>query len=238
MLTSLAKLLLFYLAATHQTVKVLTLSMKMSSSTTSSTSSTARFITNKMCPFAQKAWIALETSGASYKLEQVSLYGPGGKPDWFWSLNPKGEVPILVVDEKVFPDSDLILDEIQCVADSTGILYVPSIDDQETIKKIKKFRTCLGEFLPIGKSAVLGGSKEKMWSKLQQLDSLIEGPYIAGKQITIADCAGFPFLWRIDNEYGTQWEKHGCPNIPKWLEECSEQPSFSTTIQRSWWWWW
>ena len=208
-----------------------------------------------MCPFAQKAWIALETSGAAYKLEQVSLYGPGGKPDWFWKLNPKGEVPIVVVFSKkdnqqlVLADSDLILDEIQqCIAAGGGggesdggdsLLYLPSsTGDTETQNKINTFRACLKEFLPIGKKAVLGGSKEKMWSKLQELDSLIVGPFVTGDKITVADCAGFPFLWRIDNEYGTQWEKYGCTNIPNWLEQCSQQPSFSRTVQGSWWWWW
>ena len=29
-------------------------------------------------------------------MEEVSLYGAGGKPDWFMKLNPKGEVPVLV----------------------------------------------------------------------------------------------------------------------------------------------
>jgi glutathione S-transferase len=43
--------------------------------------------TNKMCPFAQKAWIALEEKkaahGVPFKAEEISLYGAGGKPGWF-----------------------------------------------------------------------------------------------------------------------------------------------------------
>ena len=40
---------------------------------------TTRFITNKMCPFAQKAYIALEVANAPYEMEEISLYGPNGK---------------------------------------------------------------------------------------------------------------------------------------------------------------
>mmetsp|Transcript_18838 Transcript_18838/g.33204 ORF Transcript_18838/g.33204 Transcript_18838/m.33204 type:complete len:242 (+) Transcript_18838:44-769(+) len=213
--------------------------------TMATTSPSCRFVTNKMCPFAQKAWIALEAANANYKLEQVSLYGPGGKPDWFWKLNPKGEVPILVIDDSVvLADSDLILDEIGRVLDSStsspspSNLVAPNSDDpKELHNTVQAFRECLREFLPIGKQAVLGGDKKKMWTKLQELDSLIKGPFVAGDQLTVADCAGFPFLWRIDNEFG-DWEDHGCNNIPVWLKHCSQQPAFAKSIQRSWWWWW
>lgn len=191
----------------------------------------------------------------------MSLYGPGGKPDWFWDLNPKGEVPILVVgdsssskndnDDKntILADSDLILDEMSVVvstttnaeqqAQSSSVLVLPGPDDVVTTGKIVAFRKTLREFLPVGKSAVLGGSTTKMWNKLQELDALIDGPFVSGSDVTVADCAGFPFLWRIQQEYGTDsFQKNGCDNISVWLENCSNQDSFSKTIQSSWWWWW
>jgi len=78
-----------------------------------------QFVTNKQCPFAQKAWIALEASGCPYEMREVSLYGSGGKPDWFWKLNPQGTVPIVAVkggtgggEDAVFADSELILDVV------------------------------------------------------------------------------------------------------------------------------
>lgn len=178
----------------------------------------------------------MEAANANYQLEQVSLYGPGGKPDWFWKLNPKGQVPILVVhDGEVLADSDLILDEISRVMDDeSSRLVTPNGNVEE---KVQAFRSCLREFLPIGKQAILGGDEEAMWSKLQEIDALIEGPFVTGEDLTIADCAGFPFLWRLDQELGT-WEEHGCHKIPQWLNHCSQQPAFANSVQRSWWWWW
>ncbi|KAL3942282.1 MAG: hypothetical protein SGBAC_003491 [Bacillariaceae sp.] len=208
------------------------------------TNKPARFITNKMCPFAQKAWIALEASNADFTLEQVSLYGAGGKPDWFWELNPQGTVPILVVavaegeggasSESVLPDSDLILNEIAQVPG--GERLIPTADPEAT-ESMNKFRKCLTEFLPIGKKAVLGGSKGPMWKKLKELDALVVGPYVCGDDVTVADCAGFPFLWRIENEYGNL-DAQDCPKLAKWLQTCKKTPAFSKTVQPSWWWWW
>ena len=201
----------------------------------------------------------MEAAGVSYKFEQVSLYGSGGKPSWFMKLNPKGQVPVLVVnddndaDKVVLADSDLILDEMGMVMESVSsetqsnpsrqsLVTKPSDGEND---KIDAFRTCLREFLPIGKSAVLGGDKKRMWSKLRELDALMDTNgqqtyIIAGtNNPTIADCAGFPFLWRIDQEFGSSsWKDNGCQNIPAWLDFCKSQPPFETSIQRSWWWWW
>ena len=53
-----------------------------------------RFITNRMCPFAQRAHIALEESGIAFELEEIELYP---KPSWFTRLSPKGKIPVLVL---------------------------------------------------------------------------------------------------------------------------------------------
>lgn len=132
-------------------------------------------------------------------------------------------------------DSDDILDQIGTAVEN-GSSVVPK--DESSIEKSKQFRAKLNEFLPIGKKAVLGGgSKEKMWTKLVELDAMIAGPYVCGDTVTVADCAAFPFLWRIDTEYGPVGD-HGCDNLQAWLDHCKSNKAFSKTIQQSWWWWW
>ena len=201
-----------------------------------------------------KAWIALEAADVPYKFEQISLYGSGGKPSWFMKLNPKGTVPVVVVnddndaDKVVLADSDLILDEMEMLMDSVFSDTQPTSSSQLSVEndaKIDAFRSCLREFLPIGKSAVLGGDKKRMWSKLRELDAVMDTKgqqsYVVSgtNKPTIADCAGFPFLWRIDQEFGSSsWKDNGCQNIPAWLDFCKSQPPFEKSIQRSWWWWW
>ena len=56
-----------------------------------------KFITNRMCPYAQKVWMALEVLEIPYTMVEIPLYGPNGKPDWFLQYNPKGTVPVLVI---------------------------------------------------------------------------------------------------------------------------------------------
>ena len=72
------RLVAFLLALYSTTVSAMSLIDAANFAVRQSPAST-RFITNKMCPFAQKAYIALEVSNAPYEMEEISLYGAGGK---------------------------------------------------------------------------------------------------------------------------------------------------------------
>ena len=201
-----------------------------------------QFVTNKRCPFAQKAWIALEASETPYNMREVSLYGTGGKPDWFWKLNPQGTVPVIAVgDDAVFADSELILNAVsdgRISGSMDGLLQVNSRLIDEEIAIANQWRSMISKQLaPVGKSAVLGGSLPKLRSLLQELNTMVAGVYLVGDKMTVADCAAFPFFWRIDNEFGIGGD--GEENLRKWLDTCMETPEIKRTIPSSgWWWWW
>ena len=218
----------------------------LSNMSESSSSPPVRLVTNKMCPFAQKAWLALECSQIPYQMEELSLYGAGGKPDWFWRLNPAGTVPVLVQElgsnTQVWPDSDLILQAIaggEVIHDkSNNKLQVTERDRQA----MDEWRKAINDMLPIGKKAVLGRGDSSPLAKLLQekLESkLLKGctDYLVGNSVSIADCHAFPFLWRLDQEFGLA-EGLNCPKLGDWVDRRSQQAEFRKTIQTAWWWWW
>jgi glutathione S-transferase len=195
-----------------------------------------------MCPFAQKAWLALECSGCQYQLEEISLYGSGGKPSWFWELNPQGTVPVLVAGREgreeptILPDSDLILDEFE-KENGSDLNWKVSLlpDDSSVRRRVCEWRKLVNtKLIPAGKKAVLGGSKDGMRRVLQQMDGMLTTTYLAGDSVTTADCHVFPFLWRLHQEFGLS----DYPNLQRWVEQCQQQSAFRRTIQKAWWWWW
>lgn len=195
-----------------------------------------RFITNKMCPFAQKVWIALEASGVKYELREISLYGPNGKPDWFWELNPKGTVPVLDCRDRtnIWTDSDVILDQIPHMIPGGEVLQPPT---PEIELQVKEWRREINHMLPLGKRAIQqpsGSSRKLLGETLRRLDGMVVGPYLCGDQLTIADCAVFPFLWRLE----TEDHLSQCPNLKTWLGHCQINPAIRKTIESAWWWWW
>lgn len=192
---------------------------------------------------AQKVWIALEVIKAPYEMEEVALYGANGKPDWFWDLNPDGTVPVLVCHggAVVYPDSDMALDSIEngsaiaIAGNSDKLLLLTTSQQTKQIQKlVQEWRTSINNMLPIGKKAVLGGNKQKLFDMLKEMDSKVVGPYLCGEQITSADCAAFPFLWRLNDEFGLD----DYSNLQAWLDTCNQNEAFSKTVQSSWWWWW
>lgn len=177
-----------------------------------------QFITNKKCPFAQKAWVALETSGCEYEMKEISLYGSGGKPQWFWQLNPRGTVPVLSINDgaEVYADSEDILDVVQSgMLESEGLL---STGDEVRESVVEWRRQITERLIPVGRSAVLGGSVPKLRSLLREFDAKIKGPYLTGGEFTSADAAMFPFIWRIDKEFTVGQD--GEEKIKSWLNQC------------------
>jgi glutathione S-transferase len=200
-----------------------------------SSSSRVVFVNHPMCPFAQRTHICLLESGLAFEEKKIGLYGPGGKPKWFMELNPKGEVPVLATPDGPVVDSELTLDWIaaNCESDS---LYPKGKE-----AKIDRVRHVVnGKIKVKGKEAVLcGGVKEKreLGEALEELEAEISGPgpYFGGENFCLADVSAFPFLWRINDEFGIP---NDCHKLKSWLSICRSLPSVSATIQASWWWWW
>jgi hypothetical protein len=55
-----------------------------------------------LCPFVQRAVIALKEKGAAFDVVYVDL---SNKPDWFLALSPLGKVPVLKVERSGRPDA-------------------------------------------------------------------------------------------------------------------------------------
>jgi len=205
-----------------------------------SPSSSIRLVTHKMCPFAQKAWIALECSQTPYELQEISLYGSGGKPSWFLKLNPQGTVPVLVCQggAVVLPDSDLILDALEQGNSAIPCRRALASSDTERQQAVRAWRKWVNDMLPIGKKAVLSGNTDALEQVLQSMDDCVQGPYLTGEEFTTADCQAFPFLWRLEQEFGLT--SLSAPALSRWVQHCSQNvPGVRKTLQSSsWWWWW
>jgi len=191
-------------------------------------------VTNAMCPFAQKAWVALEESKLPYTSREISLYGPNGKPPWFLRLNPRGQVPVLVVDGNAVVDSESILDwiatEAQHMAPPDACLG-------------EKWRRCIGQRVAAGGKALVlgGGSQEKaiLQAALRELEEILQegrGAYAAGGSFSVADAAAVPFMQRLCEEFDLPGDD--TPLLRAWWERVKRRDGVAKTLQQSWWWWW
>ena len=78
-----------------------------------------------LCPFVQRAVIALEEKRVKYELEYIDLADP---PTWFTEISPFGKVPLLMVGEDVLFESAVILDYLDDV-------YAPRLHPVDPLRR-------------------------------------------------------------------------------------------------------
>src|SRR5262249_49317712 len=73
-----------------------------------------KLISHKLCPYVQRAVIALSEKGVPFERIDVDL---ANKPDWFLKISPLGKVPALVVasvdEETALFESNVICEFIE-----------------------------------------------------------------------------------------------------------------------------
>src|SRR2546430_1069472 len=71
---------------------------------------TLKLISHKLCPYVQRAVIALTEKGVPFERIDIDL---ANKPDWFLKLSPLGKTPVLVVGDKAIFESAVILEYLE-----------------------------------------------------------------------------------------------------------------------------
>lgn len=71
---------------------------------------TLTLVSHHLCPYVQRAAIALIEKSVAFERVQVDL---GDKPDWFRALSPLGKTPVLKVGETAIFESAVILEYLE-----------------------------------------------------------------------------------------------------------------------------
>src|ERR1700731_649225 len=69
-----------------------------------------RLISHKLCPYVQRAVIALTEKGVPFERVDIDL---ANKPDWFLKLSPLAKTPVLVVGDTAIFESAVILEYLE-----------------------------------------------------------------------------------------------------------------------------
>ena len=156
-------------------------------------------ISHKLCPYVQRAVIALEEQGIAYKRIDIDLNNP---PDWFLQLSPLGKVPILVVDdEKVLFESAVIAEYINEIGNGELLSSTP-IEKARERAWIEFASATLDN---IGSLYIVAGEKnfaraetqlEAKWRQLEK--NLTQSTYFSGDNFSLVDAAFAPVFRYLD----------------------------------------
>src|SRR6202022_4417848 len=69
-----------------------------------------KLISHKLCPYVQRAVIALTEKGVAFERIDIDL---ANKPDWFLAISPLGKTPVLQVGDHAIFESAVILEYLE-----------------------------------------------------------------------------------------------------------------------------
>jgi glutathione S-transferase len=149
-------------------------------------------ISHKLCPYVQRAVIALTEKGVEFERIDIDL---ANKPDWFVALSPLGKTPLLQVEGQVIFESAVICEYLE---DTIG----PALHPLDPLRRAQhrawtEFASATLNTIGSLYNAIGGASLRGSWNTLAQrfaqLEKVLgEGRYFAGAQFSLVDAAFAP----------------------------------------------
>ncbi|HPE61882.1 MAG TPA: glutathione S-transferase family protein [Thiolinea sp.] len=152
----------------------------------------------KICPFVQRAVIALNEKGVDYTLTHLV---PGEEPDWFKQISPMGKVPVLLVDGTPVFESAVIMEYVDEV-------YGPQLHPVNALQKalhrawVEYCSNLLGAQYRMVTSRDREGfetARIELEQGLQRVSDALpkETPYFSGEHFALVDTAFAPLFMRL-----------------------------------------
>lgn len=190
-------------------------------------------ISHHLCPYVQRAAIALLEKGVAFERIYVDL---SNKPAWFLELSPLGKVPVLRVsgaegrDTALF-ESAVICEYIEETEAGPPLHPADPLDRARHRAWIEFGSAILGDIWHLetaSEPARYDAARERLTAKFERLEAeLGEAPYFAGKVFGLVDAAFAPVFRYFD--VFDRLARHGifdmAPKVRAWREALFERPS-------------
>lgn len=192
-------------------------------------------ISHALCPYVQRAVIALKEKEVPYERVDIDLKA---KPDWFLAVSPLGKTPVLLVDGTPVFESAVICEFLEDTLEPR--LHPEAALERArhrawmefssaTLASIWSFYTAPDEEAYAIASATL---KERFGQLEKALNTDRGGPYFAGKQFSLIDAAFGPvfrYLDVFDAVSGIDFlAEH--PKTQAWRQALSARPSIQAAV--------
>ena len=182
--------------------------------------------------------IALLEAGLPYDLVKVDLRAKKVENgDDYLKVNPKGQVPALVMDNgELLTEGPVI---VQIIADkAAGKNLAPSRDSTERYKLQEWLNYITGElhknfgpmFSPVLADEAKAFFKDRVMGKFKYVDSVLAGrDYLMGKQFTVADGYLFTMLTWADR---MKFDLSAMPNLLAYKARIAARPKVQEALAK------
>jgi glutathione S-transferase len=191
-----------------------------------------KLISHKLCPYVQRAVIALTEKGVAFERVDIDL---GNKPDWFLKISPLGKTPVLVIGENAIFESAVILEYLE-ETQAHPLHPSDALRRAEHRAWIEFGSAALGDiagFYNAPDKVALDVKAAALQQKFARLEVRVEAlPWFDGERFSLVDAVFGPVFRYFDvfdeiADFGILAEK---PNIERWRKALSSRASVRSAV--------
>ncbi|RZN26368.1 glutathione S-transferase family protein [Bradyrhizobium sp. Leo121] len=196
-----------------------------------------KLISHKLCPYVQRAVIALNEKGVAFERIDIDL---ANKPDWFLKISPLGKVPVLTVatdkGEVALFESNVICEYIEETQAGAKLHPQDPLARAEHRAWMEFGSATLSDLwgLEIAKdAATFEAKREAVTAKFARVEAALgAGPYFAGEKFSLVDAVFAPIFRYFDvfDQFIDLAVFNDMPKVRKWRAELAKRPSVKAAV--------
>ncbi|MEI2300002.1 glutathione S-transferase family protein [Ensifer sp. MJa1] len=200
-------------------------------------STTLTLVSHHLCPYVQRASIALDEKGIRFERTNIDLKA---KPDWFLKISPLGKVPLLQVPtesgETVLFESSVIAEYVDDSQDG------PRLHPENALERARhrgwmefgsSILSDLWGFETAKDAQTYEDKRKALGAKFATVEAALgEGPYFAGSVFSLVDAVFAP-IFRYFDLFDTLADHgifDGLERVRAWRSALAARPSVKAAV--------
>lgn len=196
-----------------------------------------KLISHKLCPYVQRAVIALKEKSVPFERIDIDL---ANKPDWFLQLSPLGKVPVLLVTtgngEVALFESNVICEYIEETQAGAKLHPADALKRAEHRAWMEFGSAILGDLWGLETTtdpATFETKRQALVAKFARVEAALSaGRFFAGEAFSLVDAVFAPVFRYFD--LFDELTEHGIfkdvPKVRVWRNELAKRPSVVTAV--------
>src|SRR5690242_10177768 len=196
-----------------------------------------KLISHKLCPYVQRAVIALKEKGVPFERIDIDL---ANKPDWFLKLSPLGKVPVLVVTtaqgEVALFESNVICEYIEETQGGAKLHPSDALKRAEHRAWMEFGSAILGDLWGLETTtdpATFEAKRQALVAKFARVEAALgAGPFFAGARFSLVDAVFAPIFRYFDvfDDLADLDIFRQTPRVRAWREALGQRPSVRSAV--------
>jgi glutathione S-transferase len=190
-----------------------------------------KLISHKLCPYVQRAVIALTEKGVPFDRIDIDL---ADKPDWFLKVSPLGKTPVLLVGDHAIFESAVILEYLE-ETQANPLHPADPLHRAEHRSFIELGSAILNDIAGLyaaSDETAFKARAAQLEQRFARLETRMVGPWFDGETFSLVDAVSGPVFRYFDvfDEIGDFGILGGKPKVARWRQSLSERPSVRSAV--------